>query len=67
METSANLAGEEHIAEGMGQAAGVGDREGAGLCVTNALIVDYPGIYKADGWHQGWADQRRDGRRGIRM
>src|SRR5689334_21508675 len=36
------------IREGMGQAAGIG-AEGALDCViTNALIVDYTGIYKAD-------------------
>ncbi len=36
------------IREGMGQAAGV-DAAGALDCViTNALIVDYSGIYKAD-------------------
>ncbi len=36
------------IREGMGQAAGVGDREALDLVVTNALVVDYTGIYKAD-------------------
>jgi urease subunit alpha len=36
------------IREGMGQAAGVG-AEGALDCViTNALVIDYTGIYKAD-------------------
>ena len=36
------------IREGMGQAAGIG-AEGALDCViTNALVVDYTGIYKAD-------------------
>jgi urease subunit alpha len=36
------------IREGMGQAAGVGDREALDCVVTNALIVDWTGIYKAD-------------------
>src|SRR5580692_5228356 len=36
------------IREGMGQAAGVGDKEALDLVVTNALVVDYSGIYKAD-------------------
>jgi len=36
------------IREGMGQAAGVGDREALDVVVTNALVVDHTGIYKAD-------------------
>jgi urease subunit alpha len=36
------------IREGMGQAAGVGDEKALDLVVTNALVVDYSGIYKAD-------------------
>ena len=36
------------IREGMGQAAGVGDKDALDLVVTNALIVDVSGIYKAD-------------------
>ena len=36
------------IREGMGQAAGVGADEALDCVVTNALIVDYTGIYKAD-------------------
>ncbi|MGA2247275.1 MAG: urease subunit alpha [Verrucomicrobiota bacterium] len=36
------------IREGMGQAAGVGAGEALDCVVTNALIVDYTGIYKAD-------------------
>lgn len=36
------------IREGMGQASGVGDEEALDLVVTNALVVDYSGIYKAD-------------------
>jgi len=34
--------------EGMGQAAGVGDKHALDLVLTNALIVDHSGIYKAD-------------------
>src|ERR1051326_7161837 len=36
------------IREGMGQAAGVGDKEALHCFINNALIVDYTGIYKAD-------------------
>src|SRR5436190_10536907 len=36
------------IREGMGQAAGVGDKESLDIVITNALVVDYTGIYKAD-------------------
>jgi urease subunit alpha len=36
------------IREGMGQAAGVGDREALDCVITNALVVDWTGIYKAD-------------------
>src|SRR5579859_6249945 len=36
------------IREGMGQAAGVGDQEALDVVVTNALVVDHSGIYKAD-------------------
>jgi urease subunit alpha len=36
------------IREGMGQAAGVGDRDALDVVITNALVVDYSGIYKAD-------------------
>src|SRR5256714_5723427 len=32
----------------MGQAAGVGDVDALDCVITNALIVDYTGIYKAD-------------------
>ncbi len=32
----------------MGQAAGVGDEEALDLVITNALVVDYTGIFKAD-------------------
>ena len=32
----------------MGQAAGVGDAEALDLVITNALIVDWTGVYKAD-------------------
>ncbi|GAA5875111.1 hypothetical protein JCM8547_005416 [Rhodosporidiobolus lusitaniae] len=36
------------IREGMGQATGKGDGETLDLIVTNALVVDWSGIYKAD-------------------
>ncbi len=36
------------LRDGMGQAAGVGDAEALDLLVTNALVVDWTGIYKAD-------------------
>ncbi|KAH0614714.1 uncharacterized protein H6S33_000350 [Morchella sextelata] len=40
--------GGKTLREGMGQASGRSDRETADLIITNALIVDYTGIYKAD-------------------
>jgi urease subunit alpha len=36
------------LRDGMGQAAGVSDADALDLLITNALIVDYTGIYKAD-------------------
>src|ERR1700733_3470298 len=36
------------LREGMGQAAGVGAAAALDCVITNALIVDYTGIYKAD-------------------
>src|SRR5712675_1663810 len=36
------------IREGMGQAAGVGAKDALDCVITNALIVDYTGLYKAD-------------------
>ncbi len=36
------------IREGMGQAAGVGAKAALDCVITNALVVDYTGIYKAD-------------------
>jgi urease subunit alpha len=36
------------IREGMGQSARVGDAAALDLVITNALVVDYTGIYKAD-------------------
>jgi len=36
------------LREGMGQAAGVGQADALDLVITNALIVDYTGIIKAD-------------------
>jgi urease subunit alpha len=40
--------GGKTIREGMGQAAGVGDKDALDCIITNALIVDHTGIYKAD-------------------
>jgi len=36
------------LREGMGQAAGVGQAAALDVVITNALVVDYSGIYKAD-------------------
>src|SRR5690242_15879525 len=36
------------LRDGMGQAAGVPDAEALDLVITNALVVDAGGIYKAD-------------------
>jgi urease subunit alpha len=36
------------LRDGMGQAAGVGQAEALDCVITNALVVDYTGIYKAD-------------------
>ena len=36
------------LRDGMGQAAGVAPGEALDLLITNALIIDYTGIYKAD-------------------
>jgi urease subunit alpha len=36
------------IREGMGQAAGIGDKDALDCVITNALVVDWTGIYKAD-------------------
>jgi urease subunit alpha len=36
------------LRDGMGQAAGVGDDQVLDLVITNALIVDFTGIFKAD-------------------
>jgi urease subunit alpha len=40
--------GGKTIREGMGQATGIGDKEALDCVITNALVVDYTGIYKAD-------------------
>jgi len=40
--------GGKTIREGMGQAAGVSQEDALDCVITNALIVDYTGIYKAD-------------------
>jgi urease subunit alpha len=36
------------IREGMGQAAGVGQDDALDCVITNALVIDYTGIFKAD-------------------
>ncbi len=36
------------LREGMGQAAGVSDKDALDCVITNALIIDWTGIYKAD-------------------
>jgi urease subunit alpha len=36
------------LRDGMGQAAGVGDADALDCVVTNALVVDWTGVYKAD-------------------
>jgi len=40
--------GGKTIREGQGQAAGVSQNEALDCVITNALVVDYTGIYKAD-------------------
>jgi urease subunit alpha len=40
--------GGKTIREGQGQAAGVGQNDALDCVLTNALVVDYTGIYKAD-------------------
>lgn len=40
--------GGKTLREGMGQADGVGPKEALEVVITNALIIDYTGIYKAD-------------------
>ena len=40
--------GGKTIREGQGQAAGAGQSEALDCVITNALVVDYTGIYKAD-------------------
>src|SRR5579864_4732291 len=40
--------GGKTIREGMGQAAGVSQADALDCVITNALVVDHSGIYKAD-------------------
>jgi urease subunit alpha len=40
--------GGKTIREGMGQASGIGDKDALDCVITNALVIDYTGIYKAD-------------------
>ncbi|KAB2576169.1 Urease [Lasiodiplodia hormozganensis] len=43
-----SFGGGKSLREGMGQAGGRGDSESLDTVITNALIVDWSGIYKAD-------------------
>ncbi|RPA80626.1 putative urease [Ascobolus immersus RN42] len=43
-----SFGGGKTIRDGMGQATGRGDQECVDLVITNALIIDWSGIYKAD-------------------
>ena len=36
------------LRDGMGQATGIPQRDALDLLITNALIIDYTGVYKAD-------------------
>ncbi|MEM7395352.1 MAG: amidohydrolase family protein, partial [Verrucomicrobiota bacterium] len=36
------------LRDGMGQATGVGQKDALDLLITNALVLDYTGIFKAD-------------------
>src|SRR2546425_1078922 len=36
------------LRDGMGQAAGVADADALDLVITNALVIDWTGVYKAD-------------------
>src|SRR5438876_5895531 len=36
------------LRDGMGQAAGISDERALDLVITNALVIDWTGIYKAD-------------------
>src|SRR5215218_10236276 len=40
--------GGKTIREGMGQAAGVGQADALDCVITNALVIDHTGIFKAD-------------------
>src|ERR1700677_2080383 len=40
--------GGKTIREGMGQATGIGDKDALDCVITNALVVDFTGIFKAD-------------------
>ena len=57
------------LRDGMGQAAGVGEDRALDLVITNALVIDWTGIYKADVGVKrriagiGKAGTRRHGRR----
>src|ERR1700724_580987 len=36
------------LRDGMGQAAGISDERALDLVITNALVIDWTGVYKAD-------------------
>ncbi len=40
--------GGKTLRDGMGQAAGIGQADALDLLITNALVLDYTGVYKAD-------------------
>jgi len=54
------------LREGMGQAAGVGDKDALDVVITNALIIDYTGIYKPTS-ASSTAASRASAKRGIRI
>lgn len=43
-----SFGGGKTIRDGMGQAGGVSNKESLDTVITNALVIDYTGIYKAD-------------------
>ena len=43
-----SFGGGKTIRDGMGQAGGVSDKDSLDTVITNALVIDYTGIYKAD-------------------
>ena len=43
-----SFGGGKTLRDGMGQAAGISDKDSLDTVITNALIIDWSGIYKAD-------------------